>query len=178
MLITTSRRLSSKTRNLCKELEEVLPLSFYLPRGKKTLRELIDLAYEKGMERICIVETVEREPRRLSFIKVDLDWEWIGYIDVSVSLRGKKIPPVEEDIELCISGNGKYIRDIACFFNACHGDSYAIIHLENDTINFYRKDINNDLIGPEMKILSLHRYDVNGKKDQNKDIHSKKGYSL
>jgi len=165
MLITSSRRTSSKTKGFCKELESVLPLSFYLPRGKKSLGSIIDLAYEKGMERLCIVETEKEEPNKISFIKVDLDWQWRGWINVSVSLREEKIPPIEEDIELNIGGEGEYLENIAYFFNASLGDSYAILYLENDTINFYRKDIHNKLIGPEIKILDLYRYDKDGQKD-------------
>jgi len=166
MLITSSRRTSTKTKEFCKELETVLPLSFYLPRGKKSLRSIIDLAYEKGMDRLCIVETKEEEPSKISFIKIDLDWQWIGCINVSVSLRKETICPIEEDIELDIEGEGKYLEDLAYFFNAVSGDSYAVIHLENDTINFYRKDIHNKSIGPEIKILDLYRHDKDGQKDQ------------
>ena len=166
MLITSSRRTSPKARIFCKELESVIPLSFYLLRGKKSLRSIIDLAYEKGMDRLCIIETKKEEPSRISFIKVDLDWRWIGHMDISASLRGEKIPSIDEDIELAIQGKGKYLEDLAYFFNASSEDSYAILYLENNTINFYRKDIYSNLVGPEIKIVDLCRHDKNGQNDQ------------
>lgn len=165
MLITSSRKTSLKTRKFCKELEDVLPLSFYMPRGKKSLRSIIDLSYEKGMERLSLVETEGEEPCRMAFIEVDLNWQWLGYIDISVSLRGKRLPSVEEDIELSMEGTGRHSKNIAHFFNVSSEKSYAILYMDTDTINFYRKDMNNELVGPEIDILHLHS-DANETNDE------------
>jgi rRNA maturation protein Rpf1 len=162
MLITSSRRRSLTTIHFCKELESVLPFSLYIPRGKKPLRTLIDHAYMVGMERLCVVETQEEKPTKMSFIRVGLEWRWIGHIDVTVSLGKEKLPSIEEDIVLGIEGGGTYRENISYFFNASSEASYASIHLKNDTITFYRKDRYTTPVGPTIKVLELHRYDGNG----------------
>ena len=59
MILTTSRRPHAKSRRLCKELESVIPLSQYILRGKKGMRELISLSVEKGADRLVIVTSQE-----------------------------------------------------------------------------------------------------------------------
>ncbi len=164
MLLTTSRRTPPATKLFCKDMEGVLPFSFYTPRGAKTLRTLLDTAYEKGMDRLCVVENKGEIPHRLAFINVDLDWQWMGHMDVTVRL-GRTAPSIEEDVDLCVKGKGKYRDDIIHFFNASTEESYSVLHLKENTITFYRKDLYTTPVGPQMTIEDLCRYDVNETND-------------
>ena len=57
ILISTSRRPSTRTRSFVKELLGVIPLSFQVTRGKKSIEELKDVAILKGCRRLMIVES-------------------------------------------------------------------------------------------------------------------------
>ena len=171
MLVTSSRRRSLSTIRFCKEVTSVLPLSIYVPRGSKQMRTLITRAYEMGMERICIVETKDKTPHRISFIEVDDRWRWIGHIDIAVSLSGTIASPIDEEIELGIVGRGPHLADLAYFFNAVPGEGDLCICVKGDTITFYRNDSNITPVGPEITILDLHRYGTNEQEHQTEDIH-------
>ena len=71
ILISTSRRPSTRTRSFVKELLGVIPLSFQVTRGKKSIEELKDVAILKGCRRLMIVESKDGNPSTLSFMYVD-----------------------------------------------------------------------------------------------------------
>ncbi|MEM1689096.1 MAG: hypothetical protein QXX33_02295 [Candidatus Hadarchaeales archaeon] len=62
ILLTTSRRPYHETRILARELSRVLPSSRYLPRGTKTVNELLSLAFRFGLKGVWIVENSDGKP--------------------------------------------------------------------------------------------------------------------
>ncbi len=167
MLISTSRRPSTRTRSFVKELLGVIPLSFYITRGKKSIEELKDIAVLKGCRRLMIVESKDGNPSALSFMFVDKkDWKWIGIIDINVSLRREmKIhfnePPIDEDIGFFIKGEKdeafEFIKDMFYCDDYEEDLDSSVIFWDGNFINFSREDISKDLIGPKLKILSWKR---------------------
>lgn len=62
ILVTTSRRPYYETRILARELSRVLPGARYLPRGTKTIHELLSLASRFGLRGVWVVENFARKP--------------------------------------------------------------------------------------------------------------------
>ena len=81
LLITTCRKPCTNTRLFARSLNRLVPDSEYTPRGKKNIYELIELARQKGLRRICIVSDFKGNPGELEFIKLDKkNWEWADEI--------------------------------------------------------------------------------------------------
>lgn len=168
MLISTSRRPSTRTRSFVKELLGVIPLSFQVTRGKKSIDELIDIAILKGCRRLMIVESKAGNPSALSFIHIDKeDWRWLGVMDISVSLRREnkittKIDPFDEDRPFLIKGSNKneafdFIKHM--FFCQEYEDSLegSVLLWDGEFINFLREDISTAPIGPKINISKWKR---------------------
>ncbi len=167
MLISTSRRPSNRTRSFVKELLGVIPLSFHITRGKKSVEELKDIAVLKGCRRLMIVESKDGNPSALSFMYVDKDnWKWIGVIDITVSLRREMNlhfdeSSIEEDMPFFIKGEKdeefEFIKDMFyCNEYEEESDSPTLLW-DGNFINFSREDISKALIGPKIKVLSWKR---------------------
>lgn len=78
-MITTSRYASKETKTEAKKLSKINSQK-YVARGKKTVEELVDLARRIGEESIQILEEHEKQPKKISIIKVDElgRWKWIS----------------------------------------------------------------------------------------------------
>lgn len=155
MIITTSRRPHAKSRSLCKELQSVIPLSQYILRGKKGMRELISLSVEKGADRLVIVTSKGNDACSLLFYS---EWTLLGELKVSVTLRRElhlpKIQPLCEDVPFLLQSSEKKADKIAHLFgaNPYHGEADTFMIYKKDWIDFYRLDVSADFVGPRLTI--------------------------
>lgn len=147
--ITTSRKPGRRTRSLARDLERILPHSFYRTRGKSNLDSLVEHARSKGYRRIIILKEYKGNPGRIDFIDVRPDtWEWIP-----VSLKifgvklqrefGEKVKNTEEMI---------FVEDevgLAHLFDceSCE-DSIFIFHISENIITFFERDKE---VGPRIR---------------------------
>lgn len=156
MMVTTSRRTCTKSRRLCRELLDVIPLSSYVLRGKKGLRELISLSQEKGADRILIVTSRGNEPISLIFYS---EWTILGELSVSVTLRREmdipRINSLREDVPFLLQSSEEKADIIAELFGAAiyHGDdAYTFMTYKEGVIDFYRLDVSEDPVGPRIEV--------------------------
>mgnify|MGYP001039313228 CR=1 FL=1 len=159
MILTTSRRPSAKSRNLCRELQAVIPLSHCIMRGKKGVRELLSLAVEKGADRIVIVTSEGSEPRSLLFYA---EWNFLGELFITAHLRKElmisKITPLYEDVPFLLQSSEKNAEVIAHFFGAQIYDGIdadTFMTYENGWIDFYRLEICETFVGPRIHVDSI-----------------------
>ncbi|ASJ15616.1 ribosomal biogenesis protein [Thermococcus chitonophagus] len=109
MLITTSHRPTRRTRSFGHDLERVFPNSLYITRGKKTIQELLMEAYDRGYERLLILNVWKGNPLKMTFIKVDPeDWGYLGYlylhgIKLQREMGFKGLNPIREDMPLIVT---------------------------------------------------------------------------
>jgi hypothetical protein len=154
MILTTSKRPCTKTRTICKELASVIPLSQYIIRGTKGMRELISLSVEKGAERIVIVIS-EKENIFMRFFS---QWTFLGELSGSVMLRRElgipKVKPVCEDVPFLLYSSEKDALKIAALFGADRGkdDAYAYMVYKKRWIDFYRLDLSDTPVGPRITV--------------------------
>ncbi len=156
MIITTSRRPSTRTRLVCKELQGVIPLSTYVLRGKKGMRDLISLSAERGADRIVIVNSTEP----VSFIFY-AEWEFLGELQGSVTLRRElaipKIPPLADDPPFLLKSSEEKGDVIARLFGAelyCGDEAYTYMIYEKGWIDFCRADFDK-AVGPRIKVETV-----------------------
>ncbi len=77
MLLTTSRESSKNAKLFAKKLAALIPDSLYLTRGKKGIKELVEIARLKGYPRICIVTSNQGNPSLMRFIDLNsVKWNW------------------------------------------------------------------------------------------------------
>jgi hypothetical protein len=156
MILTTSRRAGVRCRWLCRELQSVIPLSCYVLRGKKGIRELIPLSVEKGAERMIIVGSKGGNPTALLFYA---EWELLGELSIAVTLRRElnipKIPPLQEDVPFLLQSSEKDAERIAHLFGAelyRGNDAYTYMMYKKGCIDFYRLDITEYPVGPRLQV--------------------------
>ena len=167
MLISTSRRPSTRTRSFVKELLGVIPLSFQVTRGKKSIEELKDIAVLKGCRRLMIVESKDGNPSALSFMYIDKkDWKWLGVIDINVSLRREmkithKLASFDDDLPLLIKGEKDESFDFVkeMFFCTDYDENLEgpFLLWNGGFINFLRDDVAGVPIGPKINVLKWKR---------------------
>lgn len=160
MIVTTSRRPSAKSRSFCKELQSVIPLSYYVLRGKKGIRELLSLSVEKGADRTVIVTSKRNEPDSLLFYA---EWEYLGELHISVVLRRElplsKVPPLYEDVPFLLHSSEAEADIIAHLFGAALYDStdaYAFMTYKKGWIDFCRLDVSETPVGPRIQVNRIH----------------------
>ena len=167
ILISTSRRPSTRTRSFVKELLGVIPLSFQVTRGKKSIEELNDIAVLKGSRRLMIVESKDGNPSALSFMYTDKkDWKWLGVIDINVSLRREmkinhKLESFDDDLPLLIKGEKEESLDFIKEMFFCEDYDLnlegPILLWNGGFINFLRDDVSDFPIGPKINVLKWKR---------------------
>ncbi len=160
LILTTSRRPAIKSRKLCMELQCVIPLSVYVLRGKKSIRELISLSMEKGADRILIVTSYENEPRSLV---VYSEWDYLGKISGTFILRRElnipKMAPVEGDVPFLLRSSQNDADSIARLFgvqlcsDVCEP---TFMTYTNGFIDFYRLDVFDQYVGPRIQVEAVH----------------------
>jgi len=164
MLLTTSRRTSQRTRIFCRELASVLPFCKYVIRGKKSVRELIELGLRNAHDRIIVIETKDGNPHKITSFDPSKGMEWSRQLCIGARTRKDmgldlKVPPLEEDIPIGIEAacEGSQIEAIKEIFNAePDSNSDVCIRLSERNgvrvIDFLRKDISDAVIGPQIRV--------------------------
>lgn len=157
MIITTSRRPSTRSRLLCKELQGVIPLSTYVLRGKKGVRDLIPLSVEKGADRILIVNS--NQPVSFLFYA---EWEFLGELRGSATLRRElaipRIPPLTTDEPFLLQSSEQEAHTIAWLFGAkLSSSSEACTYMvyEEGWIDFFRLGVSSKAVGPRIKVETV-----------------------
>lgn len=80
-----------------------------MTRGKKTIQELLMEAYDRGYERLLILNVWKGNPLKMTFIKVDPeDWGYLGYlylhgIKLQREMGFKGLNPIREDMPLIVT---------------------------------------------------------------------------
>ncbi len=163
MILTTSRRPCLRSRNLCKELQAVIPLSEYIIRGEKGLRELLAMSLEKGAERVVITTSKGEEPFSLVFYA---EWNFLGELPVTVMLRREmgipKVPPLEEDVPFLLKSSetkGPFMADLLGAELYSGNDAYAFTVFQENVLNFYRLDVSENPVGPRIQVTYENEYE-------------------
>lgn len=84
MLITTSRKPSSKTRKFCKNFSHATGFN-YLSRGKSSLREVLLKTMESNEDYIAIVNEIKANPSKITFYSSSGDIKLSILISVSLA---------------------------------------------------------------------------------------------
>jgi rRNA maturation protein Rpf1 len=161
MIITTSRRPTKRNRILCRELEAVIPLSQYIIRGKKGMRDLSSFCVEKGADRIMVVTSQRTSFYALRFYK---GWSFLGEIVASVQLRRElDIPPLTKirgDPPFILRSSEKNAPIIASLFGALHTSEKIDVWMayEDGWIDFYRLSLSDQPVGPKLQVKAIHEH--------------------
>ncbi len=124
MLITTSHRPTRRTRSFGHDLEKVFPNSLYLTRGKKTIQDLLMEAYDRGYERLLIINVWKGNPLKMTFIKVSpSDWGYLGYlylhgIKLQREIGFRDIRPLREEMPFIVTTAKRVGLDHVAFAQA------------------------------------------------------------
>jgi len=70
VLLTTSRRPTSRIRTFCRDLERIIPNAVRVNRGKMGLQELAEQAVERGLDRIIVVDRWKGGPGRIRLYRI------------------------------------------------------------------------------------------------------------
>ncbi|AIF68850.1 ribonucleotide-diphosphate reductase subunit beta [Palaeococcus pacificus DY20341] len=172
MLITTSHRPTRRTRSFGHDLEKVFPNSTYLTRGKKTLQDLLMEAYERGYERLLIINVWKGNPLKMTFIKVSPnDWGYLGYlylhgIKLQREIGFREIRPIREDMPFVITTAKRtgpdHVSFAQVFAELTNGEFVPRRDMSLQTI---ADKHNTDIIGvverhPRGMAINFHRLDV------------------
>ena len=147
--ITTSRKPGRRTRSLARDLERILPHSFYRTRGKSNLDSVVDHARSKGYRRVVILKEYKGNPGKMDFIEVKPDtWEWIP---VSLKILGVKLQR-EFGEKVRNTDDTIFVEDevgLSYLFD-CESDDDSVFtfHISKDVITFYERDKE---IGPRIR---------------------------
>jgi len=122
MLITTSRRPGRLSKVFCRNLSRVVPGSFYLPRGLKTIEEVATAARGLQQSKVIFVESFLGGSRVLRFLEVNNGWRWANVIfeirDVNVRRDSGKKSKLKT---LKIRADGKTTLEFAEWFGKILG---------------------------------------------------------
>jgi len=124
MLITTSHRPTRRTRSFGHDLERVFPNSTYVTRGKKTIQNLLMEAYDRGYERLLIINVWKGNPLKMTFIKVSPDdWGYLGYlylrgIKLQREMGFRNIRPIREEMPFIVTTAKRVGLDHVAFAQA------------------------------------------------------------
>lgn len=71
ILLTTSRRPTSRLRTFCRDIARVIPGTMRTNRGKMSLNQLAERAVEEGISRLVIIERWKGGPGRIKLCKIE-----------------------------------------------------------------------------------------------------------
>lgn len=172
MLITTSHRPTRRTRSFGHDLERVFPDSLYLTRGKKTLQDLLMEAYDRGYERLLIINVWKGNPLKMTFIRVNPeDWGYLGYlylhgIKLQREMGFRDLRPIREDMPFAVTVAKRTGIDHLSFaqvFAELTGGIF--VPRKNYSLTTIADKYNTDVIGvverhPRGIAVNFHRMDV------------------
>ena len=87
MLITTSRKPSSRTRSFCQSLSHCLNVE-YVNRGKMSFRDVLIKADSLGSPKIAIISQIKGNPSKIEIY--DENGEMLLFLKITVSLLNSK----------------------------------------------------------------------------------------
>ncbi len=172
MLITTSHRPTRRTRSFGHDLEKVFPNALYLTRGKKTLQDLLMEAYDRGYERLLIINVWKGNPLKMTFIKVSPDdWRYLGYlylhgIKLQREIGFRDIRPIREEMPFVVTTAKRVGLDHVAFaqvFAELTGGKF--VPRGDRSLQTIADKNNTDVLGvverhPRGMALNFHRLDI------------------
>ncbi len=172
MLITTSHRPTRRTRSFGHDLEKVFPNALYLTRGKKTLQDLLMEAYDRGYERLLIINVWKGNPLKMTFIKVSpADWGYLGYlylhgIKLQREIGFRDIRPIREEMPFVVTTAKRVGLDHVAFaqvFAELTGGKF--VPRGDRSLQTIADKNNTDVLGvverhPRGMALNFHRLDI------------------
>ena len=172
MLITTSHRPTRRTRSFGHDLEKVFPNALYLTRGKKTLQDLLMEAYDRGYERLLIINVWKGNPLKMTFIKVSpADWGYLGYlylhgIKLQREIGLRDIRPIREEMPFVVTTAKRVGLDHVAFaqvFAELTGGKF--VPRGDRSLQTIADKNNTDVLGvverhPRGMALNFHRLDI------------------
>ncbi|MDN5358795.1 MAG: small nucleolar ribonucleoprotein [Candidatus Diapherotrites archaeon] len=151
IIITTSRKPSRRTRRFCRELQSVLPHSFYVNRGKASLRLFAERARTDGYYRAFIVGETKGNPSIIRVLDLhDEPFRWMGQLYITnVSLlldRGEKPVPVDADDLVVDVDAFPVLKEI---FDVYDGEEGVILEERGGSVRFL---VDGEEVGPRFRI--------------------------
>jgi len=172
MLITTSHRPTRRTRSFGHDLEKVFPNSTYLTRGKKTIQDLLMEAYDRGYERLLIINVWKGNPLKMTFIKVSPDdWGYLGYlylhgIKLQREIGFKNIRPIREEMPFIVTTAKRVGLDHIAFAQAfAELTNGKFIPRGDKSLTYIADKYNTDVLGvierhPRGMAINFYRLDI------------------
>ncbi len=155
ILITTSRKPSTRTRRFARELSSVLPLSRYVPRGKSSIHDVIERAEELGMHRVVVIGETKGNPSIMRILRRGEGWSWLFQMYIrSVSLyvdMGRKMVRIGAE-GLSIDADA-YARELS--------EAFGVYEETDDTVVLQERDGNvrftyyGEEVGPRFRITGV-----------------------
>lgn len=71
ILLTTSRRPTSRLRTFCRDIARVIPGTMRTNRGKMSLKQLAERAVEEGISRLVVIERWKGGPGRIKLYRIE-----------------------------------------------------------------------------------------------------------
>ena len=71
ILLTTSRRPTSRLRTFCRDIARGIPGTMRTNRGKMSLNQLAERAVEEGISRLVVIERWKGGPGRIRLFKIE-----------------------------------------------------------------------------------------------------------
>lgn len=172
MLITTSHRPTRRTRSFGHDLEKVFPNSAYLTRGKKTIQDLLMEAYDRGYERLLIINVWKGNPLKMTFIKVSPeDWGYLGYlylhgIKLQREIGFRNIRPIREEMPFIVTTAKRVGLDHIAFAQVfAELTNGKFIPRGDKSLTYIADKYNTDVLGvierhPRGMAINFYRLDI------------------
>ncbi|MBN1786101.1 MAG: hypothetical protein JW825_03810 [Candidatus Methanofastidiosa archaeon] len=142
-------------------------------RGKKSVREILEMGFKEAHNRIIIVETKDGNPYILSSLDPKKGLEWSKRLYITIKTRKDlgirtKVQPLREDIPVGMICNAddetaSYIADMFEADKGIESEVAVQVIAKGDAlfIDFIRSDISSRPIGPQIRV----RKDDNDNRD-------------
>ncbi|NJE25822.1 ribosomal biogenesis protein [Thermococcus sp. MV5] len=172
MLITTSHRPTRRTRSFGHDLERIFPNSTYLTRGKKTIQDLLVEAYDRGYERLLIINVWKGNPLKMTFIKVSPDdWGYMGYlylhgIKLQREIGFRNIRLIREEMPFIVTTAKRVDLDHIIFAQVfAELTNGKFIPRDDRNLQYIADKYNTDVLGvierhPRGMAVNFYRFDV------------------
>jgi len=156
MLISTSRKPSSKTRAFCKNLSHALDCN-YVNRGKMSMRELQLKSAESGCDSIALVYQMKGNPSKITFFSNNGKELLVIIGSVSTTNQRLHIKTAELSLESDIP-ELDILKDIFPISESCTSSRKNHIYVEK-----LKDEFNEGLKDFDKRIAIIHFYNRDGK---------------
>jgi U3 small nucleolar ribonucleoprotein protein IMP4 len=173
VLITTSHKPSQRTRSFIKDLANILPYSYHVNRGKKTIAELGIEAYRLRNKYVFIVGERRGNPSIIRIYKISYESKPPGIKHyASIKLKGVKLTrenpeasraynpeTINIDYNMCVSEDCFKLSDLLMeiFGEVISEKPDVLIKLGDEKNHVLFKPLNRlgKICGPIMKIIGV-----------------------